>query len=158
MHLPPVPNSRDSNTYPRNLRHRGAALFYTPLYHYQNMGDSLLCQIPSVYIAPCLKSMKLSSWHQPVESLPVHHPHAATKQLHKSHAGQLFQCYIRSLTLAEENSCRSVAFPAISTGVYRFPKKEAAETAAGQVAMADAETPVQSDKQKSKRKFFGRKE
>ena len=37
-------------------------------------------------------------------------------------------------------------------------KKEAAETAAGQVAMADAETPVQSDKQKSKRKFFGRKE
>ena len=44
-------------------------------------------------------------------------------------AEQLFNCYIRSLTLAEEKGCRSIAFPAISTGVYHFPKKEAAEIA-----------------------------
>ena len=41
----------------------------------------------------------------------------------------LASCYRNSLRLAEENSCRSVAFPAISTGVYRFPKREAAEIA-----------------------------
>lgn len=37
-------------------------------------------------------------------------------------------------------------------------KEEAAENAGEEVAKADAETPVQSDKQKGKRKFFGRKE
>lgn len=41
----------------------------------------------------------------------------------------LASCYRNSLRLAEENSCRSVAFPAISTGVYRFPKREAAKIA-----------------------------
>jgi len=38
----------------------------------------------------------------------------------------LAKCYLNSLTLAAENSCKTVAFPAISTGVYRFPKEEAA--------------------------------
>ena len=37
-------------------------------------------------------------------------------------------------------------------------KEEVAENAGEEVAKADAETPVQSDKQKGKRKFFGRKE
>ena len=60
----------------------------------------------------------------------------------RGEAGQLFQCYIRSLTLAEENSCRSVAFPAISTGVYRFPKKEAAE-----IAVRAVKTYLQSHKE-----------
>lgn len=38
-------------------------------------------------------------------------------------------CYENSLTLAEENNCRSVAFPCISTGVYGYPKQAAAEIA-----------------------------
>lgn len=37
--------------------------------------------------------------------------------------------YLNSLILAAENNCRSVAFPCISTGVYRFPKYQAAEIA-----------------------------
>lgn len=38
----------------------------------------------------------------------------------------LASCYQKSLELARDNQCRSVAFPNISTGIYRFPKKEAA--------------------------------
>ena len=41
----------------------------------------------------------------------------------------LRSCYLNSLMLAAENRCRSVAFPCISTGVYRFPKHQAAEIA-----------------------------
>ncbi len=39
----------------------------------------------------------------------------------------LRQCYISSLELALKHKIKSVAFPNISTGVYGFPKTQAAE-------------------------------
>jgi O-acetyl-ADP-ribose deacetylase (regulator of RNase III) len=42
---------------------------------------------------------------------------------------QLSNCYFNSLDLAEKHGLRTVAFPNISTGVYGFPKREAAEIA-----------------------------
>lgn len=41
----------------------------------------------------------------------------------------LANCYHNSLTLAVERNLTSVAFPAISTGVYGYPRQEAAEVA-----------------------------
>ena len=41
----------------------------------------------------------------------------------------LRSCYVRCLTLAAEHHVKSIAFPAISTGIYHFPKSEAAEIA-----------------------------
>jgi O-acetyl-ADP-ribose deacetylase (regulator of RNase III) len=41
----------------------------------------------------------------------------------------LADCYLHSLALAAEYGLKSVAFPAISTGVYGYPKEEAAEIA-----------------------------
>ena len=45
----------------------------------------------------------------------------------------LAACYRESLGLAAENGLKSIAFPAISTGVYRFPPERAAEIAVGTV-------------------------
>lgn len=45
----------------------------------------------------------------------------------------LASCYASSLDLAGEKGCTTVAFPNISTGVYGFPKREAAEVAVAAV-------------------------
>jgi O-acetyl-ADP-ribose deacetylase len=48
----------------------------------------------------------------------------------------LASCYRRSLELAAENGLKSIAFPAISTGVYRFPPDRAARIAVESVKTA----------------------
>lgn len=45
----------------------------------------------------------------------------------------LRSCYRNTLDLAKQNSIYSIAFPAISTGIYRYPKDAAAEVAVSEV-------------------------
>ena len=57
----------------------------------------------------------------------------------------LANCYKNSLRVAAENGIRSVAFPSISTGAYRFPLEEAAQIAVSTVRRFAGEHPDKID-------------
>ena len=52
----------------------------------------------------------------------------------KGEAGLLASCYQSCLALADRYSLRTIAFPAISTGAYRFPMELATRIAVGEVS------------------------
>ncbi|MBI5265286.1 MAG: O-acetyl-ADP-ribose deacetylase [Bradyrhizobium sp.] len=72
--------------------------------------------------------------------LPTRHViHAVGPVWHGGMRGEddlLASCYRRSLELCQEHNLASVAFPAISTGVYRFPAERAAKIAVRTTAEA----------------------
>jgi O-acetyl-ADP-ribose deacetylase (regulator of RNase III) len=47
---------------------------------------------------------------------------------------KLASCYRRSLELARKHGLQSLAFPAISTGIFRYPLREAADVAVATIA------------------------
>jgi O-acetyl-ADP-ribose deacetylase (regulator of RNase III) len=62
--------------------------------------------------------------------------HAVGPVWHGGEKGEpelLASCYRRSLQLAHEAGCSTIAFPAISCGVYRFPAELAVQIATGSV-------------------------
>ena len=60
---------------------------------------------------------------------------------HRLHPA-LAACYRNSLRLAAANDCRSIAFPCISTGVYRFPFARACRIALATVKAECARLPA----------------
>jgi O-acetyl-ADP-ribose deacetylase (regulator of RNase III) len=63
--------------------------------------------------------------------------HAVGPVWHGGGSGEealLASCYRTALDLAAEHEIRSIAYPSISTGVYRFPADRAARIAVGTIA------------------------
>src|SRR5207245_6053895 len=60
----------------------------------------------------------------------------------RDEAKLLASCYRRALEIAAELGARSVAFPAISTGVYGFPKDQAARIAVETVRSSPADVEL----------------
>ena len=58
------------------------------------------------------------------------------------YANALASCYRRSLEVADELGARSVAFPAISTGIYGYPAEEAAAIAVATLRRATTDVEV----------------
>ncbi|MEU6372184.1 O-acetyl-ADP-ribose deacetylase [Streptomyces sp. NPDC046909] len=54
-------------------------------------------------------------------------------------SGLLASCYRESLRVADELGARTVAFPAVSTGVYRWPMEDAARIAVETVRATETE-------------------
>jgi O-acetyl-ADP-ribose deacetylase (regulator of RNase III) len=73
-------------------------------------------------------------------ALPARHViHAVGPVWHGGSRGEpelLAGCYRRAIELAAEAGCETVAFPSISTGVYRFPLDRAAPIAIATVCEA----------------------
>ncbi|MDH3229105.1 MAG: O-acetyl-ADP-ribose deacetylase [Alphaproteobacteria bacterium] len=71
-------------------------------------------------------------------NLPARHViHTVGPVWHGGGSGEdalLEACYRNSLALARQAGMRSIAFPAISTGIYRFPLERAARLAVATVA------------------------
>lgn len=59
----------------------------------------------------------------------IHTPGPIYKDGTKGERDVLRNSYYNSLSIAKEYNCKSIAFPAISTGVYGYPKDEACEVA-----------------------------
>jgi O-acetyl-ADP-ribose deacetylase (regulator of RNase III) len=78
--------------------------------------------------------------------LPARHViHAVGPVWHggKSNEDELLaSCYRTALALAADHALASIAFPAISTGVYRFPMDRAAQIAVGTVVSQISASPT----------------
>lgn len=61
--------------------------------------------------------------------------------IHKEPEKLLASCYRNCMKLAMEHDIHEIAFPAISTGVYGYPKEEAAKIATETVAQCLKEHP-----------------
>ena len=72
----------------------------------------------------------------------IHTPGPVWHGGNHNEAELLKNCYINSLALAKENNCKTVAFPCISTGVYHFPKEQAAQIAL-ETVLSNITTPIE---------------
>jgi O-acetyl-ADP-ribose deacetylase len=64
---------------------------------------------------------------------------------HQGEADLLASCYRSSLALASEHAVRSIAFPAISCGIYGYPLEEAAAIALREIRAFDDARRVVDD-------------
>ncbi len=70
----------------------------------------------------------------------IHTPGPVWRRGTKGEPDLLASCYRKSLELAVENGCKSVAFPSISCGVYGYPFDQAA-----QIAIREVSSFIQKD-------------
>ncbi|MBO5244608.1 MAG: O-acetyl-ADP-ribose deacetylase [Selenomonadales bacterium] len=72
---------------------------------------------------------KITLGYQLPAKYVIHTPGPIWRGGTKNEAALLANSYHNSLRLASQHSCKTIAFPSISTGVYRFPLKQAAAIA-----------------------------
>lgn len=96
-------------------------------------GPELLAETRKIGGCPTGQARLSGAYRLPCRAIihtvgPVWHGGAAGE------AESLAACYVNSLNLAVQEGFQSIAFPAISTGVYGYPIEEAADIAVRTVA------------------------
>ncbi|MFX0123264.1 MAG: O-acetyl-ADP-ribose deacetylase [Candidatus Hodarchaeota archaeon] len=72
---------------------------------------------------------RITTAGQMVAEYVIHTPGPIWQGGQQNEESLLKQCYRNSLLLAEEYGAKSIAYPSISTGVYRFPIEQASKIA-----------------------------
>ena len=103
-------------------------------------GPELLAECRTLHGCPTGQAKATRGYRLPVKYVihtvgPVWHGGS------RGEAGLLADCYRNSMALALELGCKTVAFPAISTGVYHYPMEEAAAIAVDTVRRFLTEHP-----------------
>lgn len=95
-------------------------------------GPALLAECRTIGGCPTGEARITSGYRLPARFV-IHTVGPVWRGGRSGEAELLAGCYRASLTLAREHGARSIAFPAISTGVYGYPKTQAAQIAASMV-------------------------
>ncbi|MBQ4347218.1 MAG: O-acetyl-ADP-ribose deacetylase [Firmicutes bacterium] len=77
---------------------------------------------------------KITSGYKLKAQYVIHTPGPIWRGGTKGEPELLANCYRNCLALAAERGIKTIAFPSISTGVYRFPLSQAAEIAVREIA------------------------
>lgn len=96
-------------------------------------GPELLAECQTLHGCETGQAKITAGYHLPAKYV-IHTPGPIWRGGNAGEDGLLASCYRNCLHLAEENGCRTVAFPSISTGVYRFPLDRAAAIAVREIA------------------------
>jgi O-acetyl-ADP-ribose deacetylase (regulator of RNase III) len=77
---------------------------------------------------------KLTKGYQLPAKYVIHTPGPVYQNGVKGEAALLASCYRRSLEVARAHAIESIAFPCISTGIFGYPQREAADIAIATIA------------------------
>ncbi len=103
-------------------------------------GPELLKECLQIGGCPTGEAVITSAYNLPCRYV-IHTPGPVWRGGGRQEAERLAACYRNSLMRAAEKHCRTVAFPCISTGVYRFPAEAAARIAVETVRKWDGNFP-----------------
>ena len=96
-------------------------------------GPKLLAECRTLHGCPTGQAKLTGGYDLPARCV-IHTPGPIWRGGGHGERALLASCYRSCMALAAEYGCRSVAFPSISTGVYRFPLELAAPIAAAAVS------------------------
>jgi O-acetyl-ADP-ribose deacetylase len=103
-------------------------------------GPGLLAECRTLHGCPTGEARLTGGYQLPARHV-IHTVGPVWQGGHKGERGTLARCYRSVFELVERHGLRSVAFPSISTGAYRFPISEAAPIALREMRSALARLP-----------------
>jgi O-acetyl-ADP-ribose deacetylase (regulator of RNase III) len=103
-------------------------------------GHGLLEECAGIGSCPTGEAVITNAYKLPCKKV-IHTVGPIWKGGQKGEAELLASCYRKSILLAHENGLKTIAFPNISTGIYGYPKDQAASVAINTVKETLKETP-----------------